>query len=167
MKNEKISVSLIIPTFNRVSKLFRLMKSLDKLNPYPEEIIIIDDNSTDGTKNLLTKWKAVKGNSKKRIILKDTNKGPAHSRNLGIFNSGNDLVAFTPHELEVGYELDGTEGEPSRLDLAVIYAEIFQLGIKSIIKEIADGTAVDETSLNAASAAKEIEPNVYWPKKGM
>ena len=80
---------------------------------------------------------------------------------------GNDLTAFNPHELEVAYELDGTEAEPSRVDLALIYCELFQMGIKVVIKEVADATAVDETSLNATSAAKELEPSVIWPKKGM
>ena len=50
---EKIPVSIIIPTYNRVLKLFRLLKSLDKLSPIPDEIIIVDDNSKDKTKDLL------------------------------------------------------------------------------------------------------------------
>ena len=80
---------------------------------------------------------------------------------------GNSLIAFTPHELEIAYELDGTEGEPSRLDLAVVHIEAFQLGLKTLIKEVADATAVDETSLNATAVAKSLEYSVIWPKKGM
>jgi hypothetical protein len=80
---------------------------------------------------------------------------------------GNALVAFCPHELEIAYELDGAEGEPSRKDLAVIFAEIFQLGIKVLVKEVADATAVDETSLNSTAVAQAIEYSVVWPKKGM
>lgn len=80
---------------------------------------------------------------------------------------GNSLVAFAPHELEVAYELDSTEAEPSRIDLAIIFAEVFQMGIKVLIKEVADATAVDETSLNATAVAKAIEPVITWPKKGM
>lgn len=80
---------------------------------------------------------------------------------------GNNLIAFTPHELEIAYELDGTEGEPSRIDLSIVMLEASKLGMKIAIKEIADGTAVDETSIDAASATKEIEFDVKWPKKGM
>ena len=87
MKKEKISVSVIIPTYNRISKLFHLLKSLDQLNPIPEEIIIVDDNSNDGTIRLLGKWKAIKRGYHKKVISKVTNKGPADSRNLGIIKS--------------------------------------------------------------------------------
>ena len=45
MRKEKIQVSVIVPTYNRILKLFRLLKSLDKLNPIQDEIVIIDDNS--------------------------------------------------------------------------------------------------------------------------
>lgn len=101
MRKEKISVSLIIPTYNRILKLFRLLKSLDKLNPMPDEIIIVDDNSTDETGELLDKWKKIKLEYHKEIILKSTNTGPAESRNLGIFQSRNDLIAFTDDDVVV------------------------------------------------------------------
>ena len=101
MKKEKISVSVIIPTYNRISKLFRLLKSLDKLNPIPDEIIIIDDNSNDGTRKLLERWKALKRGFHKKIIVKTKNKGPADSRNLGIIKSRNGLVAFTDDDVIV------------------------------------------------------------------
>lgn len=98
---EKIPVSIVIPTYNRILKLFILLKSLDKLNPIPDEIIIIDDNSNDKTKELLTKWKKIKRNYKKQIILKNINRGPANSRNLGFYKSRNELVAFTDDDVIV------------------------------------------------------------------
>ncbi len=101
MKKQKISVSVIIPTYNRISKLFRLLKSLDQLNPMPEEIIIVDDNSNDGTIKLLGKWKAIKRGYHKKVISKAVNKGPADSRNLGIIKSRNRLVAFTDDDVVV------------------------------------------------------------------
>ncbi len=101
MKNEKIPVSVIVPTYNRILQLFRLLKSLDKLNPMPDEIIIVDDNSTDGTGKLLYKWKRIKRDYHKEIILKTKNKGPADSRNLGIYQSRNDLIAFTDDDVVV------------------------------------------------------------------
>lgn len=101
MRNEKIPVSVIVPTYNRILQLFRLLKSLDKLNPMPDEIIIVDDNSTDGTGKLLYKWKRIKRDYHKEIILKTQNKGPADSRNLGIYQSRNDLIAFTDDDVVV------------------------------------------------------------------
>ena len=101
MRKEKIAVSLVIPTYNRILKLFRLLKSLDKLDPIPNEIIIVDDNSTDGTGKLLDRWKRIKREYNKKIILKNKNKGPAHSRNLGINKSRNEVLAFTDDDVIV------------------------------------------------------------------
>lgn len=101
MKKERVHVSVVVPTYNRIFKLFRLLKSLDKLNPIPDEIIIVDDNSNDGTKILLDKWKSIRRGYYKGIILKCKNSGPADSRNLGIFQSRNDLIAFTDDDVIV------------------------------------------------------------------
>lgn len=101
MRKERFPVSVVIPTYNRILKLFRLLKSLDRLNSIPDEIIIVDDNSNDGTKVLLDKWKNIRREYYKEIILKSTNTGPADSRNLGIFQSRNDLIAFTDDDVVV------------------------------------------------------------------
>lgn len=79
---------------------------------------------------------------------------------------GNSLVAFAPHLCEVGYELNAT-GKPifDCVKLANIYAELFKLGIIQRIKEIANTTAVTESSLNAV-AGSDVEFDIYWPTKG-
>ena len=51
---------------------------------------------------------------------------------------GNQLYAFGPHILEIAYELDGTEGEPSRRDIIKAMSEVSKLGLKIEVKEIAD-----------------------------
>lgn len=80
---------------------------------------------------------------------------------------GEDLLAFTPHELELAYELDVTEGEPSRKDLIKVMLEASKLGLKLIVKEIADGTAVTAANMTAAAVAASHEAEVVWPTKGM
>jgi len=94
-------ISLVIPTFNRLMKLFRLLKSLNRLKPKPYEIIIIDDNSTDQTPELLKRWRERTNGFKKKIIFKSQNKGPAHSRNVGIKRASHDLVAFLDDDVVV------------------------------------------------------------------
>ena len=80
---------------------------------------------------------------------------------------GNDLAAFAPHEIEVAYELDSTEAEPDRKDLAIVYQEVAKIGAKIVVKEVADATAVSEASLNATAAALELEADIQWPTKGI
>jgi len=80
---------------------------------------------------------------------------------------GNDLVAFAPHTIEVAYELDATEAEPSRLDLAKVMQEVSKIGMKIDIKEIADGTAVSAASMDATAVALSLEVETQWPTKGI
>ncbi len=73
-----IQVTLIIPTYYQLMKLFRFLKSLIQLTPLPDEVIIIDDRSTDQTPELLKRWKDFNNRICKKIVLKDQNKGSAH-----------------------------------------------------------------------------------------
>ena len=82
-------------------KLFRLLKSLKRLIPLPDEVIIIDDRSTDQTPELLERWKDLDNGICKKIVLKDQNKGLAHSRNIGIELTSNKLVAFVDDNVVV------------------------------------------------------------------
>jgi hypothetical protein len=78
---DKPLVSIIIPTRNRKEKLIRLIESVSNSN-YPKsnlEIVVVDDNSTDGT------YKEVKRNFPElRIIHNEKRLLLAGSRNAGI-----------------------------------------------------------------------------------
>lgn len=81
-------VSIIVPIKNRGSLLPNLIKNLSNLN-YPNyEIIIVDDCSTDNTKNLLRKYPI------KSILLKKS-VGSAEARNIGISEAKNGIIALT------------------------------------------------------------------------
>jgi len=80
---------------------------------------------------------------------------------------GNDLVAFTPHSMEVAYELDANgKPTPANADVAEAIVEAAKKGVKIEIKEIANTTAVSAASMDAASPVKEIEVQDEWPTKG-
>lgn len=80
---------------------------------------------------------------------------------------GNPFAAFAPHSVDIAYELDGTEAEPSRLDLAKVMHECSKLAGKIQIREIADATAVTLASMDAADVALSLEFELRWPTKGM
>ena len=84
----RINVSVIIPTFNRITFLPKCINSI--LNQtYPvDEIILVDNKSTDGTVNY------IKNNFKGVKVLIEKNKGVSSARNLGIVNSKNEWIAF-------------------------------------------------------------------------
>ena len=83
-----INVSVIIPTYNRVKFLPACINSVLKQSIPVEEIIVVDNNSSDGTVNYIRdKFKMVR-------VLIERNKGVSFARNLGILNSKNNWVAF-------------------------------------------------------------------------
>ncbi|MFH1192674.1 MAG: glycosyltransferase [bacterium] len=103
--------SIIVPTYNRAEYLKKCVDALlnldcgndFKYNLTPAltskgmeifcidyEIIIVDDNSTDGTREYLSGL----ANKKIRILHNERNLGPAISRNRGVENASYDIVAF-------------------------------------------------------------------------
>ena len=53
----KLNVSLYIPVYNGASTIESVLKSVLKLNPAPDEIIIVDDGSSDNTVNIINSIK--------------------------------------------------------------------------------------------------------------
>jgi glycosyltransferase involved in cell wall biosynthesis len=87
---KKCVVSVIIPTYNRVEKLKRAIDSVINQTFSDWEIIIIDNHSKDGTKELINEY-----NSSKIKILFIKNRGNiAKSRNLGIKKSRGKYLAL-------------------------------------------------------------------------
>jgi hypothetical protein len=76
---------------------------------------------------------------------------------------GNDLVAFTPHTLEVATEADSGV---DMADYAETVTECAKRGVLVQIKETAAQTAVTATSMDAAEPSREIEVQDEWPTKG-
>ena len=49
----ELEYSVVIPTHNRKAKLNNLMRSIENLSHKPEEVLILDDASTDGTEDFI------------------------------------------------------------------------------------------------------------------
>lgn len=80
---------------------------------------------------------------------------------------GNQTFAYAPHTLELAYELAAAnKPEPTLADLASAEFEAIKTGIRYQLKEIANGSAVTEANLNAASVAADLE-ELYWPTKSV
>ena len=88
-------VSVIIPTFNRKEYLVKIIKGIE-LQDWPViEIIICDDGSSDGTKEMIEQMKP----ELKRVIKHVGTGTPdtynlALARNLGIIESSADILVF-------------------------------------------------------------------------
>ncbi|MDE0186953.1 MAG: glycosyltransferase [Candidatus Poribacteria bacterium] len=86
-------ISIIIPTYNRKDELEDLLPSLRRQkSTVLFEIIVVDDGSTDGTrellKNLAEDWKG------RLRFLEQNRAGPGAARNLGIKHANGDILVF-------------------------------------------------------------------------
>lgn len=91
-----IGCSIIVCTFNRLNYLKRCLPSLLEQN-YPEyEIIIVDDGSTDGTREFLDSL----NDGEIKAIHHEYNQGLSASRNTGIKNASYDIVVFTDDDCQ-------------------------------------------------------------------
>jgi len=85
-------ISVILPTFNERQNICPLIYSLCKeLTDFNFEIIVVDDNSLDGT--FKEAEKHFSGNDKVRLFLRTSEKGLAKSIRFGIEMSKGDFIA--------------------------------------------------------------------------
>ncbi len=88
--NNKEKISVIIPTYNRSFLLKRAVRSVLDQNYSNLELIIVDDASSDNTKDNIKKLR----DQRIFYIKNSRNKGPNFSRNLGLRKSRGDYIAF-------------------------------------------------------------------------
>lgn len=95
-------ISVIVPTFNRVSSLQRLLTSLDSLD-HPDsiqaEILIIDNGSTDDTANLLARERSRTRFSLR--VLSEERKGKSSALNCGIAAARGEILIIVDDDVAV------------------------------------------------------------------
>lgn len=55
-ESEKIEIGVVLVTYNRIDKLKKALEKYDNQTYKPEYILIINNNSNDGTKEFLNQW---------------------------------------------------------------------------------------------------------------
>jgi glycosyltransferase involved in cell wall biosynthesis len=86
------AISVVIPTFNRARVLERAIESVLIQDFRDFELIVVDDGSTDSTREILEKVANCEG-ERVRCVFQE-NRGVSSARNLGIRASSGQWVAF-------------------------------------------------------------------------
>ncbi|GAA5026470.1 glycosyl transferase [Marivirga lumbricoides] len=83
-------ISIIIPTYNRAHLISRAVDSVVNQTFKKWELIIVDDGSTDNTKEIIQPFLS---DNRIKLIEKE-NTGAAHSRNIGVEKSNFEWLTF-------------------------------------------------------------------------
>jgi glycosyltransferase involved in cell wall biosynthesis len=90
LPEREITFSVIVPTYNRLHLLKKTLESLFRQDFPDYEIVVVNDGSSDGTKEYLESLQA----AGKVRCFHQVNQGPARGRNLALANARYDFIAF-------------------------------------------------------------------------
>jgi glycosyltransferase involved in cell wall biosynthesis len=119
--NATPSISVIIPTFNRATWLRQAMASALRQSCGDFELIVVDDASTDATRELV----ANVGDPRVRYLRHDRNRGAAVAKNTGIGAARGGFIAFLDDDdewLPTKLEKQLAKFNTSPADVGVVYA---------------------------------------------
>lgn len=107
----QLKISVVIPSYNNISTIERALDSVRLQKLKPDEIIIVNDCSTDDTSGVVKRW-TERYCIDVKLLHTDTNIGPAGARNLGVYSASGDWIAFLdaddewlPHRLSMQHEV--------------------------------------------------------------
>lgn len=89
-------LSIVIPVFNELNTIIRVITRVAAL-PLNTEIVVVDDFSTDGTRDLLQRLDSVDGI---RVIFQEQNQGKGAALRTGFENCSGDYVVVQDADLE-------------------------------------------------------------------
>lgn len=119
-------VSVVIPTYNRAKLIGKTLRSVLGQSYDNFEIIVVDDGSTDNTKDVVNKFK----DERIRYIRHEKNKGAPTARNTGIKAAKGEYIAFQdsddewlPQKLEK--QMKAFENAPQKL--GVVYTGLTKI----------------------------------------
>ena len=91
-----MKLSVVIPVYNEAATIEELIGRVQAVN-IPKEIIVVDDGSTDGTRDVLAR---LDGHDNVRVLLQVRNRGKGAALKLGFAKSTGDFVLVQDADLE-------------------------------------------------------------------
>ncbi len=120
--NTPVRVSVIVPVFNERSTIAQVVSRVAAL-PLDKEIVIVDDFSTDGTREVLERLEGVAGI---RVIYQPVNQGKGAALRTGFLHATGDIVVIQDADLEYDpREIPGLLGPILRGEAEIVYGSRF------------------------------------------
>lgn len=91
-----MNLSVVIPVYNEVNNISEILKRV-QAQKLANEIIVVDDGSTDGTRTILTE---LNGQKKVRVILHERNQGKGAAVVTGMKAALGDILLIQDADLE-------------------------------------------------------------------
>src|SRR5262245_25158048 len=92
-----MKLSVVIPVYNEAATIAELISRVQSVE-FPKEIIVVDDGSTDGTRDVLKTME--KHYQNLRVFLQPRNQGKGAALHLGFQNATGDFVLVQDADLE-------------------------------------------------------------------
>lgn len=93
-----MKLSIVIPIYNERNTLRDILAKV-QATPYDKEILLVDDGSTDGTREILKEIEA-EGDPSIRVILHEVNQGKGAALRTGFQSVTGDIVLIQDADLE-------------------------------------------------------------------
>ena len=92
-------ISILIPAYNEIHTIDEILQKVFE-TPYEKEIIIVDDGSTDGTREYLKKLKEKEKDKNIKVIFHEKNMGKGASIRTAIAAATGDILLIQDADLE-------------------------------------------------------------------
>lgn len=149
------NITIIIPLYNNKTIINKIFTKIKNIFDVENEIILIDDCSSDDTYNLLKEF--INKNSLNNIILlqNEKNMGPSYTRNRGLKMAKGEYIAFLDSD---------DDWHLQKLDLQINLMKKLDVKISGTLHKVLSHDKLLEEQQKKYSLDKLNYIDISWPK---
>lgn len=146
--------SVIIPVYNNESIIDDILSRVLRLSIECEDIIIIDDCSSDDTKEIIENFILINDLSSVRLYSNCVNMGPAYSRNVGIRKSRCKYIAFLDSD---------DDWHPNKIEYQIYLMKKHKADVSGTLHKVVTKNKLPFLYSSILPVDNVIVTNISWP----